>query len=85
VAITWSKLTSVMLCFSAVRRRLRCILWLGPMWQYWTARILPLLSTGRWQTLTLLSSGKALLRNVYCNYAARVHDQQVCGSACEAV
>ena len=68
----WSKLTSFMLCCSTVRMRLRCILWLGTMWQYWTARILPMLSTGRWQILTLLIQGINILRNVSCSYATRV-------------
>ena len=68
----WSELTSFMLCCSSVRRRLRCILWLGPMWQYWTTRILPMLSTGRWQILMLLIQGTTILRNVSCSYAARV-------------
>ena len=68
----WSKLTFALLCCSAVRRQLRCILWLGTMWQCWTARILPMLSTGRWQILMLLIQGTTLLRNVSCSYAGRV-------------
>jgi hypothetical protein len=70
IAMIWSKLTSSMLCYSAVRRRLRCILWLGTMWQYWAAWILPMLSTGRWLILTLLIQGTTILRNVSCSYAA---------------
>ena len=72
VAMIWSKLTFFMLCCSTVRRMLRCILWLGTMWQYWTAWILPLLSTGRWQILTLFSSGTTMLKNACCSYTARV-------------
>jgi hypothetical protein len=72
LAIIWSKLTSFLLCCSAVRMWLRCILWLGTMWQYWTVMILPLLSTGKWQILTLLIQGKTIQRNVSCSYEARV-------------
>jgi len=68
----WSKLTFALLCCSAVIRQLRCILWLGTMWQFWTAKILPMLSTGRWQILTLLIQGTTVQRNVSCSYAARV-------------
>jgi hypothetical protein len=72
ITMIWSKLTSFTLCCSAVRIRLRCILWLGTMWQYWTARILPMLSTGRWQILMQLIQGTTIQRNVSCSYAARV-------------
>ncbi len=68
----WSKLTSFMLCCSTVRKLLKCILWVGTMWRYWTARIPPLLSTGRWQILTLFSSHTTILKNVSCTYAPRV-------------
>jgi hypothetical protein len=68
----WSKLTSFLLCCSTVRRQLRFILWVGTMWQYWTTRISPLLSTGRWQILMLFSSGTTILKNIYCSYVARV-------------
>ena len=68
----WSKLTSFMLCCSAVRRQLRCILWLGTMWQCWTARILPMLSTGRWQILTLLIQRTTTQRNISCSSAGWV-------------
>jgi len=72
LALIWSKLTSFVLCCSAVRMQLRCILCLGTMWQYWRARILPMLSTGRWQILMLLIQSTTILRNVSCSYAARV-------------
>jgi len=72
LALIWCELTSFMLCCSVVRRQLRCILWLGTMWQYWTARILPILSTVRWQILALLIQGTTIQRNVSCSYTARV-------------
>ena len=72
LAMIWCELTSFILCCSAVRRRLRCIVWGGTMWQYWTARILPMLSTGRWHIWTLLIEGTTILRDVCCNNAARV-------------
>jgi len=74
LAMIWSKLTSFMLCCSAVQMWLRCILWLRTIWQYRTARIQRILSTGRWWILTLLIQGTTVLKNVSCSYAARVLD-----------